>query len=531
MLIKIPRAWLIFLILFLVFFLSASGNIDSIDANTHIFLARKILNQGRIYFERQENDILHMPVALNSKDGNYYPFYNPGYAFLQMPGIIASQTIRRILDVKVPDFPIQPDWIITAYANILNGIAVALIGMLIYRLSIEFKPELESDNKLPFIIILLILSTNLFVEGHSHFVHPFFTLFLLSCFWQLHGYLKHKQPKYLVLFSLFFLFVGSLYNVTFVLLIPSFLAYTLAYCPLKAFVHKGRERRTCLGTTALIMAATLPAFFLQLTWNYLRFGNVLSMGYFDVGMKLYDFSLPVMAKNAFGLLFSLNKGFFIHNVVLVFAVVFVLRDLIRNKGEKRLNWFISALFLAYLAGYIPYTYWHGDEAYGPRFLTPLIPWGILVIILNIRSFGTTLGKVVLGTAITAGVFIQIPGILIPNFSIIYLAPSNCPQYDRRYFDWRCSSVKVGWSHLIRRRIKETLIVTASNKNTKNAIALAYPNPPKPFRTIYPDPLFDRLSPYKTASYTPDKKMAGDIYSFVIDIWWIKNRLYKNIPNI
>jgi len=260
----------------------------------------------------------------------------------------------------------------------------------------------------------------------------------------------------------------------------------------------------------------------------MRYGNIFHTGYTELKLQLYETNFLNIIHHFIALTIGTDKGLFIQNPLLIIPFIILLLKMIKKVKITPFDAFFIVLTCSYFINYSSATIWHGESTYGPRYLSPLIPVAIIYLFLQKNVFNKY-GKLILVLTV-AGLFVQLPGLLIPHFSIPYLAPYYCKDTIHRYFDIRCSPIKVGLSHLIKRRIKET-VVTTSNIGKINNISLNYPDTAKPFRTIYPDPLFDRFSKYKTKEYPINQKMMDDIYSFTLDIWWIKGVLYKNVFNL
>lgn len=508
----------IFFILFFIFLCTMSGNIESIDGVTHYFLSKKIILEKKIYFEPSEQKALGMPLLLNKKDGKYYPVYNPGYALLASPIIVFDVVLRDIIHTPLPRWPLESDFIIVFLANVFNAIVIGLVAVQMYRISKLYISSKKILTYLPYVVIAEVISTNLLIQAHAHFAHPLFLLFLLSSFIHLDRWIKNVKGVDLVLFSLFFALLAMVYNATFVFVIPPFILYSYF------------NRRLTIKNLIVLGIALLPSVLLQMGWNMLRFGGPFATGYLEQSFPIYIFSFSQFAQNLYGMTLGPNKGIFIYNPLLILAPIAALSILKNTHLDKRKPFVFFFLFLSLilLVNYSLVSFWHGDVSFGPRYLLPIVVTGLILINSCLSEIQMRLQKIIVIFLLIVGLFIQTPGMLIPNFSLIFLAPSYCKEYQQNYFNWRCSPIKVGWSHLLKRRVKETMTTIGIGKTVPNAISTRYPNPPKPFRTIYPDPLFDGFSSYKIGDYALDKNMMNDIYSFTLDIWWIKLQLYKNI---
>jgi len=510
----------IFLILFTIFFVSASGNIESIDGVTHYFLSKKIVLEHKIYFEPSEQKVLGMPLSLNNKNYKYYPVYNPGYAILVSPIVIFDTALRNFIRTPLPEWPLESDYMIVFLANLFNAFVIGLVAIQMYRISKLYISSKKILRLLPFIIIAEVISTNLIIQAHAHFAHPLFLLFLLSSFIHLNQWIKHDRKSNLVFFTLYFSLTAMVYNATFVLMIPPLFLYVFLH-------HKlNMKKFILLGLTFV------PSILLQMGWNFVRFGGIFSTGYMEQSFAIYVFSFKQFIQNLYGMTFAPNKGIFIYNPILILAPIAVFIILRKKVYEKRRPFVLFFLLVSFilLVNYSLVSFWHGDVSFGPRYLLPIIVTGLIVINSCLSEVKKRVEVTLITVLLVVGLLVQIPGMLIPNFSLIFLAPNYCQQYEQNYFNWRCSPIKVGWSHLLKRRVKETMTTIGIGKKAPDTISINYPNPPTIFRTIYPDPLFDKFSIYKTSNYKISKQMMNDIYSFTLDIWWIKGILYKNVFN-
>jgi len=516
MLSRISNEVKIFFVLFVVFIATASGNIDSIDAIQHILLSNKIALHGRAYFLKNE---VPPGMSVTKKGDKYIPIVNAFFAVELMPGSFMSFIAHKVTDTRLPHFPFEPDYIIILYSNFLNGCIMALAGVMIYKLTFLIN---EKAHLKWYFIPLVVLSTNLFPQAHENFAHPSVILYLLLTVYFLLLFYKSNKLIFLSIASLFFAFLAASYNITFVYILPPlFLLHIL---------KMKRNRFLVLFTFALLI---IPGFISQILWNSIRYGNLFSTGYtIDMSsahINTFSLSIPVIIQRMYGLTFAPNKGLFINNPILAFSFLYAIWCYLKKKKFEVFTLFFIALSLVYLVMYSSFLYWHGDESYGPRYLAVIIPIGLILLLANVQYVKKKIILYLITASVILGIFIQLPGILIPSFSIVYLAPSQCKEDINRYFDWKCSPIKVGWSHIVKRRIKETITITGQLQKV-NDISLRYPNPPKAFRTIYPDPLFDAFSTYKIKDYRIDNNMLNDIYSFTFDIWWIKALLFKNIVN-
>jgi hypothetical protein len=120
-------------------------------------------------------------------------------------------------------------------------------------------------------------------------------------------------------------------------------------------------------------AAILSAIFF-LIYNYYVYGGVLSTGYAAGGPTLY---IPYIINGLYGQFLSSGKSVFLYNPV-VFLWPLGLYLQIRHR-----DWVVASLTSAVIAGVVivhaNVTYWHGDGAWGPRYLLMIIPFMLLAV--------------------------------------------------------------------------------------------------------------------------------------------------------
>lgn len=500
---------------FLVFFiLSASGNIDSIDATTHLYLAKQIVNNHRIDFGHDAM-AKHMVSNANQRNNNYYPIYNFGYALLLIPGVVLSNVLHSYYHVTPSSFPSKPDYIMTWYINIFNGFVLLLIYFTLKKLLYDLF-ALKQIKHLDLFMLAAFFSSNLIIQAHQEFVHLLFTLLACLAYEQLVHFVRTKKTICIVLFSLLFTCIAASYNTTFLFLIP---AFTLLYLLLsKNIWHQKKE-------FVFYILSYLPALIVQLIWNYVRFGNMFLTGYHGRVEGIYIFNIVEICKHLIGMTVMGNKGLFVYSPFLIISFWFVFSQYkSNNKNIKAFCLFYITLALTYFLAYSPVIFWHGDSAYGPRYLTPLVVFGVIPFILFMNQLTNKAIALFVACIFVFGILVQIPGILIPHFTYRFITKTVCTSSERWYYDPRCSQILVGWAQLLKRETKETPFIFQNGP----LIVDRYPNPLKPFKTIYPDPLFDARSQYKTRDYKPSEELLNNIYAFTLDLWWIKLHYYKNI---
>jgi hypothetical protein len=110
-----------------------------------------------------------------------------------------------------------------------------------------------------------------------------------------------------------------------------------------------------------------PALACAAAWNYARFGSVTKTGIPPT------FGEPILQGIA-GLVLSPGKGI-IWYVPLLFVLPFVVRRFYAR--QPLVAWFFGSIVVVEFLLFGLVIYWHGDPAYGPRYIYPTLPYLIL----------------------------------------------------------------------------------------------------------------------------------------------------------
>lgn len=201
--------------------------------------------------------------------------------------------------------------------------------------------------------------------------------------------------------------------------LPPFLVYA-------AWAVHQREGRTTAWRPALALGLPLAlGAALVLAYNHWRYGSPWETGYgADPNDRdvLLGFQTP-LATGLLGLLFSSGKGFFWYNPALLLGLLGWPLLARRQRAEA---WLLLAFPVLLLLLHAKWWAWHGDFAWGPRFLAPAAPFlalpaGAALAALAAWAAGwrrrlagagvaalltVSVGVQVLGVAIDAGHYIE-----------------------------------------------------------------------------------------------------------------------------
>lgn len=118
---------------------------------------------------------------------------------------------------------------------------------------------------------------------------------------------------------------------------------------------------------AMYAIALLPIFGLAAIWNYVRFGSPIKTGIPPT------FGEPIF-QGLSGLLVSPGKGI-IWYMPILFLLPFVISTFYRQ--HKLVTLFFGSIVVVELLLFSNVIYWHGDPAWGPRYIYPTVPFLVL----------------------------------------------------------------------------------------------------------------------------------------------------------
>ncbi len=386
---KTQIAILIFSLLSLVYFLSATGNIEISDTYFSIQTAKSIISTGSLSAEGCQKGYCYQ----SAKDGKYYSRYGLGLAFLFIPFILLSQAISALSGFPQP---LTANFLISFY-NIFFGAGACVI---MFYLARSFG---NSDKISMFISLLLGLGTFCWRYSVWDFSEVTQMFFLLAC---IYCALKNS-PNYLILGGFCFcclLLLKALY----ILYGPIIILYI--------FLGKSTRLKDSFKRVGLFSCVILCGFGLILLLNQIRFGNFLEFGY---GLEADKFYLLGIKHNTAKLIYWLDKGVLIYNPLFILGALGYYKFLRSFRKEAIFFLSLIALNLALTASWHA---WHGGWSWGPRFLVPLAPFWLLPCCLFFYKKG--LVRIALISLIFISLLIQGLSILQGNLEYLTVCNAN-----------------------------------------------------------------------------------------------------------
>ena len=294
-------------------------------------------------------------IGIIGSDGRAYSLDSIGSALLGLPGYLAAEIIG-----------IKPEVIIST----MNQVFGAGIVVLVFLFCISLKYTMRASL---LVSLLYGLGTITWPLAKQPFDHTIETFFILLSVYLIYLYVTDKKIS-LLLLSAFSLGLSFLTRPTSVLIIiPLFIVIAFS-CGKKSSL---RESFTLLGRDTIVYVIALLPFICIFFWyNYCRFGSVFETGYSLKAERLgIDFftGTPLLTGLG-GFLISPGKGFFYYSpVALLFF--FSIKSFIKKYPDLGISFVL--IILSYLLFLSKNIYWHGDWAWGPRYLLALTPFFII----------------------------------------------------------------------------------------------------------------------------------------------------------
>jgi hypothetical protein len=208
--------------------------------------------------------------------------------------------------------------------------------------------------------LILGFATSLWPDEQSVLEHGEVGFFLLVGFYFAFRYREHGKPRRYLIWSGIGLGGAAItrYQDAFI-----GLGAVSLYLLLRGGPDAGmRDRLRSFG----FLAAGLSPFLVTDAWyNWVRFGRVLATGHHETLL-----GYPIW-QGAAGLLISPGKGFLWYCPT-VFLLVLAGGRFSRRFGALSLSWVAMTVVFVAFYGYV--TFWHGDPAWGPRYLFSIVPF-------------------------------------------------------------------------------------------------------------------------------------------------------------
>jgi hypothetical protein len=387
-----------------VYILTMSGHTYSPDEETMLETARSLVTKGTWAMSPS-----HALVQVPGVDGRMYSQYGPGQSLAAVPWVTVGILAGNLFPKEQQGFALR--LVLGSYNALIMAGLVALFAAMGLALGYPRRASLFSAGVLAF-------ATFLWPHSRTFFSEPLVALALFASFyllyvgttslrpavgddegeWGVADFGGHPQgprqgstpapplehgggstPAPVVSSWLPLVASGAIFalavatKVQYVVILPAFLLY-LGW----RFVGVRRSWQTPIWWLAGLVVGLIPLFL----YNSLIFGSPLATGY---GSNPGGTLTNPLLQGAFGLLLSPGKGMLWYAFPLVLTF-FGWVPFARKHFPEAL--FIALLSLSVLVLFSLYSFWPGDGSWGPRYLTPIVPF-LLLPVLPVVEWATT----------------------------------------------------------------------------------------------------------------------------------------------
>jgi len=418
---------IIYYFLFLLSILSilSSGVIDSQDGFQYLAVARNIYYTGKPtapVYEYDTRKNIHMSVVIG-KDGNTYSLTGLGYSYAYLPAVAITDMVYKFYGVSPPlHFPLENDWLIFLTASFTNSFFGAMLGVILFLYLLELG---LSKKQAIFISLIGLFSTNLLVYTKHSFPHMMFNSFLFLSFYLIKLHFKTKKPLFLILSGISFGIAAITYSQTFVLTVIPLGIYLF-------LLSKFRINKSSIKSLAfrfiIFFLGVLPFIYIYAWFEALRSTPTLNLGSSATATAtvslLARVPLGVLIEGLYGQLFSPGRSIFLYSPILL-LIIFFWHRIKKALPELWIFLVLSVIYiLFYSAIYNPgdptlvplkgvAALWHGEFSWGPRYLSLLIPFGILIIGIIYQTLSRRAKLLIFYPLIILGIYVQLLGVLMP----------------------------------------------------------------------------------------------------------------------
>lgn len=363
---------------FLVAFLSvSSGIIASSDGVTVFNVTQALVERGEIAVKGDN--------VAEGVGGKLYSRYGIGLSLAAIPFYLLGKAMTLFS-------PTHLDLLVLKGAvSITNAAIGALACILLFLTALR----LGYSQGIAFLLTVAFAFSTFFVvyATKSFLTQPLETLSMLGSIYHLLVRSRNdgipRRPFYAGLFA----GIGILTKWFFVINLPILTVYLLT-----TSVRGRRVRDLVFFSIPVGMA-----FAFGLGYNYARFGSVGQTGYAGI----LSFSTPLLV-GLYGLLLSSGKSLFLYAPVTLLGVA-SLRPF--AKDRKYEMWLFLGLLLVNLLVVSKFYDWSGEGAWGPRYLTLVLPCLILPIGSLIEGGSRTIKRGFIGLMLL-GVLVQFGGLSV-----------------------------------------------------------------------------------------------------------------------
>jgi hypothetical protein len=359
----------------LLFLATAGGRITASDEYTMYRLTESLVTRGAVWVEAGN--------AERGPDGRLYPKAGIGQALAAAPFFALGKL------AAMPFAPAKKELVTRAVTSLLNAFVAGLLAAILFLLFLEVG---AAPRAALFWALATCLATPLWVYAKSFLTEPLLALGLTAGFYGALRYKATGAPRHALLAGLAW---GGTVLVKFALA-PAVLLLSLPFLPML------RKRTALLGVLAALLCLALA-----LVYNAARTGTPFGSGY-GRQATASAFSTPIFV-GLYGLLLSSGKGI-VWYAPLVVLVPAAIPAAVRRLGAPA--WGIALALGTMTLVYASFEHWAGDGSWGPRYLVPLVPLALTLVVAAQAQepWGGSLRRAVTGALAVAGFLVTLGGV-------------------------------------------------------------------------------------------------------------------------
>lgn len=331
------------------------------------------------------------------RHGCYYTIYAPGQSVFMVPLYSVGKVVSDATGVS-------SDFSLAVFARALDSILGALILVIFFLLAIEVG---YSPRTSVLLTLILGFASTLWPDVQSGQEHTQVTLFLLLSVYAILCALKRQSGlaqdssgsqrvrlplklgdrEWLVIagaaaglgiFTRYDFAIYALVLAGFLTIGGAFKTDDSGNGPRQEWARSKWQLEPAAQALAWFGVAFLPFVLLDGIWNSVRFGAPLRLGQSvstQFGFPIWQGIPNLLVSPAKGLIWYLPLVWFLPLAVRGFA-----------RRHSALAWLSGGLVAVAVIFYANLIYWHGDPAWGPRYLFPIVPFLVLPLGVLLERF-------------------------------------------------------------------------------------------------------------------------------------------------
>lgn len=380
----------VFIFFLCLYTLTAGGHYYSSDGETIYLVTRAVIRDGT-FFILHDNDALPQLALRYGVGMQSAPVVMPAQSVLLAPLYLAGLAASHYMAAQYTNYLLH---LFTSFLNvIITAVTVTIFFRFLERLGYGLRASLVTTG-------IFGLATLVWPYSKFDFSEALLSLCLFGGFYWIYLFRNKALLRYAFLSGVFLGMAEATKVAAAVAVLPIALYFFII------MFSKGKtERPSRFKAAALFISGPAAIAILLGLYNLARFGSITKTGYPSV-----VFSTPLTV-GLYGLLFSTGKGLFIYSPPVVFFFAGIRSFFQKHKAEAVL---FLTLMVSGIIFYAKLEAWHGDVAWGPRYIVYLLPFILAPAVEVAAAFRRYRPpwKAAAIVVVTAGVLIQLVAVSV-----------------------------------------------------------------------------------------------------------------------